>query len=136
MRTIKNKMKSTLILILCLTSWLSFSQTDRKNQENMNKYLLHGKFTAKTGQADELANILIEASKLVSTAKGCKLYVVSKDEKDQNSIYVTEIWDSKEDHDNSLQIKGVRALIMKAMPLLDGQPEKGQELELLGGTGI
>ncbi len=99
-------------------------------------YLLHGKLNAKTGYTDELANILLEASKLVSTAKGCKLYVISKDQSDSNAIYVTEIWDSKDDHDNSLKVEGVRELIMKAMPILDGQPTKGQELEILGGAGI
>lgn len=102
----------------------------------MNRYLLHGKLTAKEGHTDELANILLDASKLVSTAKGCKFYVISKDQKDLNAVYVTEIWDSKEDHDNSLKVEGVRELIMKAMPILEGQPTKGQELEILGGAGI
>lgn len=102
----------------------------------MNKYFLHGKLTAKNGQGEELADILLEASKLVSTAKGCKLYVVGKEKDDHNSVYVTEIWDSKEDHDQSLNVAGVRELIMKAMPMLDGPPAKGQELEILGGTGI
>lgn len=101
-----------------------------------NKYLLHGKLTAQKGHRDELANILLEASKLVSTAKGCKLYVIGKDENDENSVYVTEIWDSKDDHGNSLKVEGVRELIMKAMPILEGQPTKGQELEILGGAGI
>lgn len=102
----------------------------------MNKYLLHGKITAQAGKADALADILIEASKMVSTAKGCQLYVVSQDKNDPNSVYVTEIWDSKLDHDNSLKIEGVRELIMMAMPLFEGQPQKGQELEILGGTGV
>lgn len=101
-----------------------------------NQYLLHGKLTAKAGQRNELANILLKASELVSTAKGCKLYAISKDENDTNSVYVTEIWDSKEDHDNSLKMEGVRELIMSAMPILDGPPTKGQELEILGGIGI
>ncbi len=101
-----------------------------------NKYLLHGKLTAQVGNRDEIANILLEASKLVATAKGCKLYVISKDENDRNSVYVTEIWDSKEDHDNTLKVESVRELIMKAIPLLDGQPSKGQELEILSGAGI
>ncbi len=129
-------MKNLLIVILCLISYQGSSQINSNNQETMNKYLLHGNFTAKTGFANELANILIEASKLVSTEKGCRLYVVSRDKNDPNSVYVTEIWDSKEDHDNSLKIEGVRELIMKAMPMIDGQPKKGQELEILGGTGI
>jgi quinol monooxygenase YgiN len=101
-----------------------------------NKYLLHGKLIAKSGHRDELADILIQASQLVSAAKGCKLYVIGKDENDANSVYVTEIWDSKEDHDNSLKVEGVRELIMKAMPILDGQPTKGQELKVLGGTRL
>ncbi|HEX8548076.1 MAG TPA: antibiotic biosynthesis monooxygenase family protein [Cytophagaceae bacterium] len=102
----------------------------------MNKYLLNGKLTAKEGQQNELAEILIEASKLVSSAKGCRLYVIAVDRNESNIVFVTEIWDSKEDHDNSLKVEGVRELIMKAMPLLDGMPTKGQELEILGGIGI
>ncbi|MGM8363806.1 putative quinol monooxygenase [Flavobacterium sp. ARAG 55.4] len=99
-------------------------------------YLLHGKLTAKSGHQEEVTTILLEASKLVSTSKGCKVYVIGKDENDQNSVYVTEIWDSKDDHDNSLNVEGVKELIMKVMPKLDGQPTKGQELEILGGAGI
>jgi quinol monooxygenase YgiN len=99
-------------------------------------YLLHGKLTAKAGQTDSLAEILLEASRLVSNAEGCKLYVIGKDPNEVNAVYVTEIWNSKEDHDNSLKIAGVRELIMTAMPIIDGIPQKGQELEILGGTGI
>ena len=99
-------------------------------------YLLHGKLTAKSGHREALANMLLEASELVSTAKGCKIYVIGKDATDENAVYVTEIWDSKEDHDNSLNVDGVRELIGKAMPLLDGKPSKGQELEILGGAGV
>ena len=102
----------------------------------MNKYLLYGKLTAKQGHRDELASILIAASKLVSTAKGCKLYVIGLDKEDINSVYVTEIWDSKEDHDNSLNLKGVKELITKAIPILDGKPLAGQELDLLNGELI
>ena len=102
----------------------------------MQKYLLHGKLTAKAGYRDQLANYLLEASQLVSAVKGCRLYVIGKDESDINGVYVTEIWDSKEDHDNSLKLEGTRELIMKVMQILDGQPTKGQELEVIGGTGI
>lgn len=100
------------------------------------QYLLHGKLIAKPEYKEELADILIQASQLVSTAKGCKLYAVSGDKDDATSVYVTEIWDSKDDHDNSLKNEEVRALIIKAMPILGGQPTKGQELEILGGIGI
>lgn len=102
----------------------------------MDRYGLHGKLTATAGNQDQLASILLEASKLVANAPSCHLYLISQDETDPNSVWVTEVWDSKEDHDNSLKDEQVRALIMKAMPLLDGQPEKGQELKVLGGAGV
>ena len=102
----------------------------------MNKYLLHGKLTAKEGHRDELAGILMEASKLVATAKGCKFYVIGLDKDDIHSVYVTEIWDSKEDHDNSLNVDGVKDLITRAILILEGKPSRGQELEVLGGAGL
>ncbi|MGC4233922.1 MAG: antibiotic biosynthesis monooxygenase family protein [Niabella sp.] len=101
-----------------------------------DKYLLHGKLVAKAGQQDELAAILLEAATLMSAAKGCRVYVVGKDEKEPNAVYVTEVWDSREDHDNSLNVDGVKELIMRAMPVLEGPPQKGQEIRLLGGWGV
>lgn len=102
----------------------------------MSKYGLHGKLQATEGNGDQLASILLEASRLVSSAKGCHLYLVSKDQNTKDAVWITEVWDSEEDHDNSLKVEGVRELIGQAMPLLVGQPEKGQKLEILGGKGI
>jgi quinol monooxygenase YgiN len=99
-------------------------------------YLFQGKFNTKAGQADELVRILLEASNIVSAVKGCKVYAISKDARDPTAVYVTEIWASKEDHDNSLNTEGIRALINKALPLLDELPTPGQELEVVGGAGI
>jgi quinol monooxygenase YgiN len=102
----------------------------------MSQYLSHGKLKALPAHGEELAAILLEASKRVAMAKGCNLYVVSIDPNEADSVFVTEIWDSKEDHDNSLNIQDVRDLIMRAIPILNGKTAKGQELEVLGGLGI
>ncbi len=102
----------------------------------MKKYLLHGKLSAKPGLRAELTDLLLEASQLVASAKGCHMYVVGHDLADEHAVVITEVWDSKADHDQSLHVPGVRELIMKALPLLDGQPMKGQEVELLGGMGV
>lgn len=102
----------------------------------MKKYGLHGKLKATAGNGDQLAAILLEAAKLVANAKGCYIYLISKDKHDPDAVWVTEVWASKEDHDNSLKAEGVRALIAQAIPILDRQPERGQELEILGGAGI
>ncbi|OKL39595.1 putative quinol monooxygenase [Pontibacter flavimaris] len=102
----------------------------------MHKYGLHGSLTARPGEGQQLAAILLEASRLVSTAKGCHLYLVSQSPDDAETVWVTEVRDSKSDHDNSLQVPGVGELIARAMPILAGQPQKGQELAVLGGAGI
>jgi quinol monooxygenase YgiN len=102
----------------------------------MSKYGLHGRLRSRAGSNEKLAQILLEASRLVSHAKGCRLYLISRDKNDDDSIWVTEVWDSKEDHDNSLNADDIKSLISQAMPLIEGRPEKGQELDILGGTGI
>lgn len=101
-----------------------------------SKYSLFGKLKAKPGKADELQSILLQAAELISTAKGCHLYVISRNQAEETSVWVNEIWDSKQDHDNSLNIPACRELIGKAVPLLDGVPEKGIETEVTGGYGI
>ena len=102
----------------------------------MQKYGSNNKLIAQEGKRDELATILLEASRLVSELKGCQIYLVSKDIEEENTIWVTEVWDSKEDHAQSLTLDSVRALIMQAIPLLASQPEKGHDLEVIGGHGI
>jgi quinol monooxygenase YgiN len=97
------------------------------------KYGLHGKLTAKAGESERLASILVQASKLMEDAPGCHLYMVSRDIEDPESVWITEAWDSKEHHDNSLKVDGVSELISEAMPLLQGRPEGGQKLEILIG---
>ncbi len=100
------------------------------------KYGLHGRLTAREGKREELAEILLNASILLRSAIGCHLYMVSLDPQYPNDVWITEIWDSKEHHDHSLDIPGVRELIGKAVPILEGSPQKGQELEILGGLGV
>jgi quinol monooxygenase YgiN len=99
------------------------------------KYGLNGKMRAKAGKGDELASILLEASRLVSRANGIGLYVVSKDANDPDVVHIMEAWDSQEDHDNSLKLDGVGALIARAMPLMEGKPD-GTVLAIQGGVGV
>ena len=100
----------------------------------MNKYFLHGKLSAKAGKGDELSAILLEASGLVATATGCLLYMVSTDPNDADTVWVTELWETAQDHDDSLKVPGVSELIGKAVPILSSMPDKGQELQVLGGV--
>ncbi|MFT5883845.1 MAG: quinol monooxygenase YgiN [Arcticibacterium sp.] len=99
----------------------------------MTKYGLLGQLKAQEGKVKVLADILIKASKIVSEAPGCFLYIVGFE---GNTVILQEVWETKKEHDDSLNMPGVRELIGEAIPLLDGPPVKGQELEILGGHGL
>jgi len=100
------------------------------------KYGLHGSLKATEGNGDELENVLIEASQLVSKLKGCRLYAVSRDLDNDDLVWVTEIWDTRADHANSLKDANVLALIGRAMPLIDMTHRQRQELDVVGGHGV
>ncbi len=47
-------------------------------------------------------------SKAWAAMPGCLSYVVARDPKDPDAIWITEVWDSKESHAASLQLPAVR----------------------------
>ena len=102
----------------------------------MNKYGLFGKLQAKPGKGEELGMVLLEAAKLMENARGSVHYLVCKEAGDPDRIWIMEVWESKEDHDDSLKFPGVQELIIRAMPLLDENPTGGLTLEVLGGNGL
>src|ERR1700683_1025441 len=70
-------------------------------EEAQQMYGLIGSMSAATGRRADLIAILTQA---VSNMPGCLSYVVAKDAKDENTIWITEVWDSKESHDASLSL--------------------------------
>ena len=112
----------------------STSMTDKV--EKALKYGLHGKLVAQKGKGEELSKILLEAAALMKTAKGCHLYIVGIDNENPDEVWITEIWETKQDHDNSLNVPGVKELIGKAIPILNESPKQGQEWSILGGAGL
>ena len=84
----------------------------------MSRFGMFGKFTAQAGQRDALVQYLLTAAEMMSNAPGCELYVVGTSATAPDTIWVTEAWRSKEDHDASLSIAGVGELIGKARPLI------------------
>jgi len=95
------------------------------------KYGLSGNFKAKKGTGGELLAILEDAANLMKDAEGCVVYIVGQQSDNQDIIHVFEVWDSKEDHDKSLHVVGVRELIAKAMLFFDGQPT-GVDIDIVG----
>lgn len=95
-------------------------------------YGLMGKMIAKPGQRDALIAVLLEGS---GSMPGCRSYIVAKDAKDENAIWVNEIWDSKESHAASLRLPAVQAAIAKGRPLIAGF-DSYTETEPIGGVGL
>ena len=130
---------SVLMLIAFGVSNLSFNS---KGENKFNaaisdapKYGLTGKFQAKEGKANDLVFVLLQASRLASKVKGCNLYVVSQDNENKSIISVYEVWDTKEDRDNALNVAGAKELMDKATSYMEGAPA-ANILEVIGGKGI
>jgi quinol monooxygenase YgiN len=88
----------------------------------------------KPGRRDDVVSILLSGVDGLRAA-GCDTYIVSLSKDDDDMIWVSEVWQSKEDHDGSLQLPEAKAAIGRAMPMLKGE-STGQELIVVGGLGV
>jgi quinol monooxygenase YgiN len=93
---------------------------------------LIGRLRANPGQRDALIAILLEGT---ADMPGCLSYIVARDATDANSIWVTEVWDSRESHTASLQLPSVREAIERARPLI-ASVDAGQRTIPVGGVGL
>lgn len=93
-----------------------------------------GSMRTRPGHRDDVVAILLKSSGGLKAA-GCELYVVGVTEEDPDRIWVTEIWLSKEHHDDSLELAETKEAIAAAMPMLTGE-FNGQELRMVGGLGM
>jgi quinol monooxygenase YgiN len=88
----------------------------------------------KPGHRDEVVATLVDGADGLKAA-GCDLYVVGTSDTDSDLIWVSEVWASKEAHDNSLRLPETQAAIARTMPLLTGE-FTSQELDIAGGLGV
>lgn len=100
--------------------------------EGSKMYGLIGKMTCVPGQRDAFVAILLDG---VGSMPGCLSYVVARDPKDADAIWITEVWDSKESHAASLQLPAVQAAIAKGRALI---ASFGEQIvtEPVGGFGL
>lgn len=97
--------------------------------------VMHGRLGAKEGKRDALAANLLRAAAAMEGVVACRLYVVSTAESDPNGVWVTEVWDSADDHAASLKDPETLKLIAETMPLIDDLPQRGPNLSVVGGKG-
>jgi quinol monooxygenase YgiN len=93
-----------------------------------------GSMRAQPGCRDQVVQILLSGADGLRAA-GCQVYAVGVSDTDADLIWVTEIWDSGEQHDASLRLPATQAAIASALPMLTGDFTR-QELTVLGGLGV
>jgi quinol monooxygenase YgiN len=112
-----------------LASCAGVSQQSKKETK---MYGLIGKMTCVPGQRDAFIAILLEST---AAMPGCLSYVIARDPKDVDAIWITEVWDSKESHAASLQLPAVRDAIKRGRPMIAGFGEQ-TITEPVGGFGL
>ena len=132
--TLREIMRDSVIIFILMFSISSIAapQPD-KNGDNMS-FGMQVVMTAIPDKGEELAGLMLQASKLVSTLKGCKFYIVQLSETEQDTVLITEVWDSKEDHQASLAVPAIQELIAKARPMISNMSHHAGSP--LGGHGI
>lgn len=93
-----------------------------------------GSMRTRPGRRDDVVETLLSGADGLRAA-GCRLYAVCTDPADPDVVWVTEIWESAEHHDASLELPETRAAIATAMPMLTGEFTR-QEVSVVGGLGI
>jgi len=106
--------------------------TTNTMKETPRMYGLIGKMRSTPGQRDALIAILLEGT---TAMPGCLAYIIAKDKQDADAIWITETWDSQDNHKASLTLQSVQAAIQQARPLIAGFGERF-ETEPIGGQGL
>ena len=100
----------------------------------MTLYGMFGKLTARSGQRDALVDILLENAHAMADV-GARVYIVNTGPAEPDAVWVYEVWDGKQAHDDSLKLDSVRSAIQRAVPLLAAPPES-IELVPIAGAGL
>jgi quinol monooxygenase YgiN len=110
----------------------SKSLHDTKTREEKQMYGIIGKINAKEGDRDKLIEILLHGTREMP---GCKLYAIATDSTDDDGIWITEIWDSEESHQASLQLPAVQKAIADGKQMIAGFGDR-HIVTPIGGLGV
>jgi len=95
-------------------------------------YGMIGRMKAVPGKRAALAAILLEGT---DAMPGCLSYVVAEDVADADALWITEVWTSKQAHDDSLKLPVVQDAIRRGRPLIAGFDSNAVTTPL-GGVGL
>ncbi len=92
-------------------------------------YGLISKLTVVPGKRDEMLQIFKEGT---AGMPGCFSYIVAKDAADENTLWITEAWESVAKHDASLSLPAVKNTMTRARPLLANFERTAATTPILG----
>ena len=95
---------------------------------------MHAKIRSQAGQRDALIAVLLDAAAALQQVPGCQLYLVSASASEPDTVWVTEVWSSQEEHQASLLGEDVQPILMRGRPLIASFERI--EIEPLGGMGL
>lgn len=99
----------------------------------MDQVARYVKMLAEPGYGAELTSLLLKAADDLADEPGCLLFLVSREQADPDTVWVTELWRSQADLDaGQRMVRG--AFETTAVLRLVASAER-VELELLGGKG-
>jgi quinol monooxygenase YgiN len=84
-------------------------------EEKRPMYGLIVKMVAAAGKREELISLLLEGT---AAMPGCLSHVIARDAADDDSIWITEVWDDKASHDAALALPVVQKTIAAARPMI------------------
>ncbi len=93
---------------------------------------LIGKMTATPGNRAALAKILLEGTK---DMPGCLSYIIAEDPSNEEDLWITEVWESQEQHEASLSLPAVQRAIAEGRHMIAGMSNRTETIPL-GGAGL
>ncbi|MEN3746989.1 putative quinol monooxygenase [Sphingomonas sp. HF-S3] len=105
---------------------------EQVRMEEVERHGLIGKMKAQPGKRAELIAILSAGTRAMP---GCLAYVIAEDVKDADGIWVTEVWETKQHHADSLKLPEVQGAIAQGRPMIAGF-ETHVETRPVGGVGL
>lgn len=93
-----------------------------------------GSMKTRPGERDRVVSILVKGSSALADV-GCRQYTVAVARDDDTTIWMSEVWESREAHDESLRLPETKAAIAKAMPFIAGGFTR-VETVVSGGLGL
>lgn len=101
----------------------------------MSKFGMYNKIPTQPGKREELVELLLEAAAAMQQFPDCDLYLVNVSASEPDVVWVTEVWESAEAHQASLNLDSTKEAIKRGMPLIAG-PVESIKLVPVGGKGL